>query len=263
MRLLALMLCLSGAPKGRALDEGTKALVDFRPEEAIALLERAKTEGPYRYTDHAKLYEQLGIAYAYLERSEDALAAFDTLLAIDPARAISYTLSPKVTFLFEQARSKAMARTPPTVQVSWPSDLKVNEEIPIEVEVVTDPKDFLKSATIHYRRRGGLEFDESSFDLAAAGTRHRIAIPPVDADHPDTLEIYLTAFDDRKNEVLEWGSEKRPREVALGFAPPTPFYGRWWFWAIAGTAVAGGAAAAALALTNEPGSRVSATAGFE
>src|SRR5688572_29310831 len=112
MFLLLITMCLVAAPKGRALDQGAKALVDFRPEEAIVLLERAKTEGPYGYDDHAKLYEQLGIAYAYLDRSEDALAAFDMLLAIDPTRAISYTLSPKVTFLFEQARSKAGARPP-------------------------------------------------------------------------------------------------------------------------------------------------------
>ena len=81
MTPLCLLLALAAAPHGaKSLADGQKALVDFRPEEAMQLLEKAKTEGPYGYADHAKLYEQLGIAYAYLDLTDKAPEAFDTLL---------------------------------------------------------------------------------------------------------------------------------------------------------------------------------------
>lgn len=261
MQALALILSafLSPAAGAESLDLGAKALADFRADEAVMLLEKAKSEGPYGYADHARLYEQLGIAYAYLERADDAREAFDMLLAIDPARAISYTLSPKVTFLFEQARGKALARTPPTVQVSWPSRLMTGEELPIDVEVVADPKAFLKRAALFYRQRGAPRWESTRFELAPAGTRHQINLPPVASDRAEALELHLTAFDDRGNAVLEWGSERRPRELVLSSEPPTPWYGKWWVWAVAGGVVAAGAAAAAVAVSNEPGPTVRGT----
>jgi hypothetical protein len=247
------------AAEGSALDEAQRALADVRPEEAVAILERARGEGPYDYRDHARLYEQLGTAYAYLERSADALEAFDLLLAIDPARAISYTLSPKVTFLFEQARNKAAARTPPTVQVSWASNLKVGEEVPIDVEVVADPRVFLRKATLFHRQRGTPQWSSVSLALPPPGERVSLNLPPVIAAGPDGIELYLVAQDASGNEVLRWAGPERPREVALAFDPPTPWYGRWWVWTIAGGVVAAGAAAAALAVTHEPGATVDTT----
>src|SRR5262249_34771773 len=124
----------------KSLDKGAALLAEFRAEDAVTVLEKAKSEGPYSRAEYIRLFEQLGIAYAYLERGGDALAAFDTLLALDPGRAISYTLSPKVTFLFEQARSAAADRVPPTIDVRWPPGLSVSDPIPVDVEVVADPK---------------------------------------------------------------------------------------------------------------------------
>src|SRR5688572_31819020 len=100
--LPALFLSLCAAPG--SLDRATEALAEFRVDEALQLLERAKSEGPYRYADHVRLYEQLGIALAYVGNHEEAIAAFDHMLAIDPSHALSYSLSPKATLPFERAR---------------------------------------------------------------------------------------------------------------------------------------------------------------
>ncbi|MCC7381072.1 MAG: tetratricopeptide repeat protein [Deltaproteobacteria bacterium] len=257
--LLALCASAEGPAKKDLLDRAQAALTDFRPEEAVKLLERAKEKGPHGYAAHARLYELLGIAYAYLERTDDALGAFDTLLAIDPGRAISYTLSPKVTFLFEQARGKAAARPPPSVQVSWSYDLMVGEEIPIQIEVIADPYGFLKRAHLHHRLRGSPTFESIEIVLPPPGQRTTARLPPVAADRPEAVELHLEALDAQGNEVLKWASAERPRDVSLGFDPPTPWYGRWWVWGIAGGVVAAGAAAAALALTQEPSPSVRGT----
>ncbi|MFO0722893.1 MAG: hypothetical protein U1E65_03850 [Myxococcota bacterium] len=262
MSPLFLLLALAAAPHGgKSLAEGQKALADFRPEEAVVLLEKAKDEGPYGYADHAKLYEQLGIAYAYLDKAEKAADAFDTLLLIDPTWAISYTLSPKVTFVFEQARNRAQNRTPPTLQVSWRHDLKISEEVPIDLEVVEDPRAFLKHAELHYRLKNAPSYEMLTLDLPAPGERATALIPPLarSAATRGSVELYLTAEDARGNAVLLWGTSGRPREIPLEFEPPTPWYGHWWVWAIAGVAIAAGATAAAVAVTREPAATVPGT----
>jgi tetratricopeptide (TPR) repeat protein len=254
--LLVLGLLANGAPAAgtKNLDRGTHALAEFRAEDAITALEKAKDEGPYSRADNIRLYEQLGIAYAYLDRSEDALAAFDTLLALDPGRAISYTLSPKVTFLFEQARGAVANRTPPTIDVRWPVGLVVSAPVPVDIEVVSDPKQFLSRAKVHYRLKGSPKYDVVELDLPAPGSPKRLEIPAIAAAslRQESVEIYLVAHDRAGSEVHQWGSEARPREISLRYEPPDPWYSKWWVWAIAGTVVAASASAAAVAASSEP-----------
>src|SRR5262249_20539762 len=103
--MLALYLALAvAAAQGQSLAEGSKALSDFRPAEALELLEKAKSEGPYDHEHCVQLHEQLAIAQAYLGKTEDSQHEFEMMLALEPGRSISYTLSPKVTFPFERAR---------------------------------------------------------------------------------------------------------------------------------------------------------------
>jgi hypothetical protein len=252
VHVLALFLAAAGGAK--SLDKGSHALQEFRGEDAVVILERAKSEGPYTRADHIRLYELLGIAYAYVERSDDALAAFDTLLALDPGRAISYTLSPKVTFLFEQQRGAVAERIAPTIDVRWPVGLSIDSPIPIDVEVVSDPKKFFARAKLFHRVRGALSYEATDVELPKAGESRRIDLPPgaPGAVKDQTVEIYLVAYDSAGNEVYQWGSDMRPREISVRFEPPDPWYGRWWVWAIAGTVVAAGASVAVFAVSREP-----------
>lgn len=249
----AMGLILLLAPGTEVLDRAEEALADFRPEDAVNLLELAKEGGPYSHEDHVRLYQQLGIAYAYLDRPEAAQAAFGTMLALDPKAAISYTLSPKVTFLFEEARREALEQEPATVDLAWPRDLTVDEPVPVDLEVVADPLGFLDRARLFYRKKGEGRFASIAVVLNGNDGSERVEIPPVapESKSPATLELYLVAQDDRMNEVLRFGSADRPREVALAYEPPDPWYGKWWVWAIAGTVVAASAGAAAYAATRE------------
>jgi hypothetical protein len=240
---------------GSALEQGASALADLRAEDAVALFEQAKKEGPYSRGDHIKLWEQLGVAYAYLERSKEALGAFDVLLALDPGRAISYTLSPKVTFVFEQARSLAADRVPPTIDLRWPLGLTVEDRIPIDLEVVADPHKFLKRAQLHWRLKGSPNYELVDVDLPEVGGTHHIELPPVAAasSRDEVIELYLVGYDARRNEVYQWGSETHPREISVSYEQREAWYTEWWIWAIAGTVVAAGASAAVFAATREPG----------
>jgi tetratricopeptide (TPR) repeat protein len=247
-----LLLLLLGAHP--SLDKAARALAEFRPDDAVKLLNQAKEEGPYAHNDHVRLYEQLGIAYAYLERSDDAKHAFDVMLGLEPTHAISYTLSPKVTFLFEQARANAIQHPTPAIDLSWSRDLTVEDRIPIAVEVIADPHRYLEKALVRFRTKGNPTWKEQMLELPDVGAVARIELPPAasGSEQSEAVEVYAIAYDSSGNEVLLWGSEKRPREIGLRYEAPDPWYGEWWVWVTVGAVVAAGAGAAVFAATREP-----------
>ncbi len=238
---LILAAIVAGVSAG-SLDKGVSALKDFRADDAVEYLESAEDEGPYLYEDYVLLYEQLGIAYIYLDRKQEALAAFDMLLSLDPSFAISYTLSPKVTFVFEQAREQARRRRPPAVHLSWPQDLAVDDSINLDVRIISDPKRFMKRGKLHTRLKGSDEYRTVEFDLPSLGTSTNLSLPPgaPAATSPKTLEVYLTVYDKKGNEVLRVGDAEQPRRIALTYQAPEPWYRKWWVWAAIGGVVAVG-----------------------
>ena len=241
------------------LDAAVRELVGFKAEEAAVLLEAARREGPYRHDDHVRLYEKLGVAYAYLDDEARALAAFDMVLALEPGHAISYTLSPKVTFLFEKARKNAQTLEPPLVRVSWPRELRVDEPIPFEVEVLADRKSFLRRARLHTKNeRDGSGYRFVDFDLAAPGSYERVVIPAPapESSQDEVVNVYLTAFDSTGNEVLLWGDASRPRDVTVRHEAESPWYAKWWVWGIAGGVAAVTTGAIVFAATREPPDQV-------
>jgi tetratricopeptide (TPR) repeat protein len=234
--------CRPRLAAARNLAGGAEALAAFRVDEALGFLTRALTQTPHPRAEHAAIYEQLGIAYAYLGREPEAVAAFDMLLHIEPGHLLSYNLSPKVTLTFERARAQAARRPPPELQVQWPHALRVAQPVPIDLEVVADPKRLLDRATIYVRRRGEPRFSAVDLKLSPPGQRRRVTLPPVHSQRAELVQLYVSAHDGRGNEVLRWGDPARPREIALRYDPPPPWWRRWWVWASAGGAIAAGSA---------------------
>lgn len=260
MLAVTIFLFMATGEGGGSLARGVAALEDFRAVEAVELLEQARQEGPYEYRDHMLLYEQLGIAYAYLELNDEAIQAFDILLALDPGHIVPYTLSPKVTFLFERARKQSDARPPTAIDISWSRDLLVTDPTLITVEVLADPQALVKKIVLHARRKGAPEYDRIPVAAPSPGEFEQLVIPPVaSSTEPSTIQLFLTAHDERNNEVFLLGDPTRPREIALGYEPPTPWYGRWWVWAITGVVVAAGTGAAVYVATLKPPTDVPAT----
>lgn len=247
---------------GRALvDRAADDLAEFRADEARAALERAAGSGPFAYPDWVRLHEELGVAYAYLDDEPRALAAFDELLTAAPGHAIRYTLSPKATFAFEKARAAVLRRPAAELRVSWPRDLDVARAVPIEVEVVADPKARLARARLLARKKGDSTWRRVDFDLPRAGAFQRVELPPLAPSgvHGEVLQLYVVGCDAAGNEVHTWGSAARPREIPVGHRPAPRWYERWWVWTAVGSAVAAATGVAVFAATREPPSRVDGT----
>lgn len=243
--------CQPVAGKAR-LEAGRAALSKFEVETATAELDAAAAAGPLDYDSHVALWEQRGIAAAYADDEAGALRAFDMLLTLDPGHLLSYTLSPRATFVFEKARLAAQRTPRPAVQLTWRRDAKIGEALPVDVEVLADPKAALARATLLLRARGEPSWRAVDFSLQKPGTYQRVTLPPTSGQKPATLELYLRAFDAEHNEVLRWASPDAPRELALRYEPPTPWHGKWWVRALAGGVLAVGTGAIVYAVTREP-----------
>jgi len=244
---------------GRAdLNAGRDALAKFEVESAQKYLEAAAQKGPLDLGSHVTLWEQRGIAAAYVNDESQSLRAFATLLALDPGHLLSYALSPRATFAFEKARTSSAKVQSPTVQVTWRRDLRVGDPLPIDVELVANPQATVRRATLMLRARGQFAWRAADLDLRASNYRH-VVLPPIAGTKPATVELYLRAFDEHDNEVLRWADAGAPREMALRYEPPTPWYKKWWVWATIGTAIAGGTGGIMYAVTRDPPEKVSGT----
>jgi hypothetical protein len=248
--------CIARGDGAADVAKGADALAAFHVDLAIEALDAAAAAGPLAYPDNVKLWEQRGIAEAYLEHGDAAAKAFDLLLALDPGHLLSYTLSPKATFVFERARAAAGARGAPTIDVSWPHGLLVGAPVPVTIDVVADPRAFLARGSLFVRRRGETAWRAADLALPAPGGFARVVLPAVDAQQPASLEVYLRAYDPAGNEVLAWADAARPREIPLAYAPPSPWWKKWWVWAAVGGAAAIATAGGVYAATYTPPDRI-------
>jgi len=229
---------------------------------ALQHLQRARLQGPHRYEQHVALYEALGTAHGYSGNETEALAAFEQLLRMAPGHLISYTLSPKVTFLFERARELAATRRAPSVRVSWQRDQRVDKPVEIELEVLDDEAGMLKSARVFSRRRGDEEHKHLDIVLESPGAFRRAVLPPLSADakQDEVLQLHLVGLDGRGNEVTLWGSSQQPFDVPLRYKSPPAWYEKWWVWTIVGTVAASATGVVVYAATREPPETVAGTA---
>lgn len=240
--------CQPVGPAARELAAGVAAITAFDVDRALVALDAAAAAGPLDHAQHVQLWEQRGLGLAYLEREADATAAFARLLALDPGHLLSYTLSPKATFVFERAR-KAPSRAP-VLELGWTGGQEVGAAVPIDVEVVADPDTLLAHATLFVRTRGATTWQLAPLPLGPG--RRRLVLPAVQASRPSALELHARGYDQAGNEVLLWASPDQPREIPLRFDPPPPWYRRWWVWAATGTVVALGTGIGVWAATREP-----------
>jgi hypothetical protein len=235
---------------------GKQALAEFRVDEAKAALADAEHRGPLDHTTHVSLWEQRGIAAAYASDPPTAIAAFDMLLALDPGHLLSYTLSPQVTFVFEQARTAAGERGSPAIDVRWSQGQRIGAPVTLDVEVVSDPRTFLRSASVFVRRRGEPSWRAADLALPAPGKVAQLTLPAVGGSAASALEIHARAYDAAGNEVLAWADPRRPREIPLRYDPPPPWWRKWYVIvpaALGALAISGGIVYAA---TREPPSTI-------
>jgi hypothetical protein len=248
-------------PRGSGAEEiatGKAALDKFDVDAAKAALDAGAAHGPLARDANITLWEQRGIAAAYNDDAPHAREAFDMLLALDPGHFLSYKISPKATFVFEEVRNQEAHRVP-ELDVDWPRDDKVGQPVPLAVGVLADPKKLLDHAEVYVRTRGEKSWRAADLPLHA-GSDQQVVLPPVIATAPTSLELYLRAYDAHGDEVLQWADAQHPREIALRYEPPQPWYRKWWVITIAAGAVAAATGVIVYEATLAPPDTINGTA---
>lgn len=240
--------CVARGDGAAKIESGKAALANLDVDTAKAALDAAPASGPLDHRSHVTLWEQRGIAAAYVDDESTAAAAFDMLLALAPNHILSYRLSPKATFVFEKVRTANGGGA--QLDVNWQFGQKVGDPVPLDLEVVADPKSFLRSATVFVRTRGDAAWRAA--DLVLRGKTQRVVLPPIRATKPVSLELHVRGYDERGNEVLAWANPDRPREIPLRYDPPTPWYRKWWVLTLMGVGLVGGSATIVYFTTREP-----------
>ena len=224
--------CTARGDVGRIVADAKEAVRAQDPDKAAVAFAAADKIGPIDHESNILLWEQRGIIAGFMKDDGASKSAFDMLLALDPGHLISYGLRTDVTLIFEALR--ATQPRAPEVDIAWPAGLKTDDAIPLDIEVLSDRKQFLRRATVFVRARGESTWRASDLTLAPKPTR--VLIPAVQATKPSALELYLRAYDDKGNEVLAWSDPTKPREIPLRYDPPPKWYRNWKTYAIGGTA---------------------------
>jgi tetratricopeptide (TPR) repeat protein len=232
--------CATPGDARQKVSEARTALAAFDVERALPLLDAAMTAGPHEHDLLIDLYEQRGIAYSYLKREGEALKAFGELLDLDPGHLLSYTLSPQATFLYERARTAKEARSKAQLDVSWPQGLREDENVPLVVEVLSDPASMLQRMALYVRSSEKEAYRRVALKLPANGEVATVHLPAPHTNQSAVLQLYGKAYDEKGDEVLLWFDKSRPREIPLAYDAPSPWYRKWWVWAAIGGAVAVG-----------------------
>jgi hypothetical protein len=251
--------CAKRAEVQTQLAASKEALEVPEIEAATTALAAVRAAGPLAHDANISLWEQLGIAAAFVDKIEEARTAFTQLLALDPGHFLSYELSPKATRIFEQVRNEQRELGAPAVEVNWANGQRVGAPVPIDITVVSDPLDFLHAATVFVRTRGESQWRATDLPLGKVGDDHQIVLPSVTATKPLSLELYVRAYDKAGNEVLGWADATRPREIPLRYDPPSPWWQKWWVITLASSVVVVGTSAIVYGVTRPPPDHVSAS----
>lgn len=248
--------CTQPSDASTKVAEARDALAAFDVERALPLLDAAVKAGPHDQALLIELFEQRGIAYSYLKREEDALKAFASLLDLDPGHLLSYTLSPQATFLYERARSAKEKRAEAQLNVSWPQGLREDQAIPLVIEVIADPASMLQRMALYVRSSDQQAYQRVALELPKPGELSTVHLPAPNTDEPTVLQLYGRAYDADGDEVFHWFDMAKPREIALGYDAPSPWYRKWWVWATLGGVVAAGTGTTVYLLGLDPADRV-------
>jgi len=216
-----------------------------------------------RTAQEAQTY--LAFVHVAFGETEAAVAAFEKALAINPELRLSAP-APRIAKAFEQARRRfraavrALDHDPPRLTHTPPTGARYGQPVAVTVEAA-DPSG-VKRVVLNYRIAGNRGFSSVTCEQDGQG-RHVATIPTVAVMRPG-IEYFLEAWDNLGNGPGLKGSAAAPIKIEVEGGPraaqgrgPTPWYKRWWVWAVAsGVAVAAGGIGVAAYLTRDETARI-------
>lgn len=242
----------AGSKAQRLVAEAQQQWRDLEWEAVVATTDRALAASDATDDDRLEALRLKGSALVVLERTDEAIAAFELLFALDPDYELPGNTSPRITAVYEPARARWQVAQEErlatelgadlaalTMTVALPARPVGGQPLVVSVDVV-DPAAIADRIVLSYRRKGSKHW---STVTAASKGRVSLTIPGTftASDRGYVLELHVRLRHRSGVTLRRDGTADAPRQlaVAAGRVPgPTPVTRRWWFWAGAGTLAA-------------------------
>ncbi len=185
----------------------------------------------------ARIHRNLGVVYAGMERHEDAVEQFRTMIKIDAKLGLDPNyVNSAVQKAYDEAIEKSksvliekslavLEEDPWAEQATW-------SPVPVYVTPPADLEATIGKVVVRFRPPGSQKWVE--LELPARGEGFGGYIPCAHVEKEGELVYFTTAFDDNLDRVASGGSAKDPRRVKLkksitgrqpslpGATPPSP-----------------------------------------
>ena len=252
---IALLLVASPANAERiALDEAEKQQAAMEYAQAVETVQALVERGANSLADLKRAYVVAATSLASLGLSNDSKRYFTRLLALDPGFSLGADVSPKVHAPLADAKADWGKRPSLTAVHPHIGQARVDQPLTLKLKVVADPLKMVRGAAVSYQLPG----KESPSTLGTGGddSERVLAIPLPALDvKPGKMTYSLQLVDAHQNILWQEGPLELEilgaSEAAAPIVAATPWYKRWWVWAIAGVVVAGATTAAVVA-TSRP-----------
>ena len=244
------------SPNQEGLDRGLALLAEDDVKGAIETLEMIS--GGLSHEELVQLKESLGVALAYAGRKEEARQAFLELLAVAPGHVLPYTISPKATFVYQEARAEMARKRAAEIELALPPALPFDEQVELTLTCRANPLGLLQRLEVCQRvKHPAATFDCVEVQALKVDEARLVSLPAVPASAasqvdtegaPAILQLVVTGFDAHDNEVYRGPSRAHPKEVPMGVEVPGPWYTSPWLWGGVGALVVAAAVTTTVAI---------------
>ena len=213
-------------------------------ERTLKLLQPVTVDPQATVSQKIDALELLGLSYLILGDEKRAREAFENLLGLDASHQLrDPTESPKLKLFFESVKAAFLPGYDPKRKAQLehraPRAATAGRKVELSAQLLSGAAQ-VESVVLRWRREGLLTYRQIA--MSKHDGNRRVAFFLLPEDNSDyQLEYYIEARNRIGHALARLGSPGHPLTLRVSGAPRriknSPFYKRWWFWTLVGTAV--------------------------
>lgn len=217
-------------------------------ERTLKLLQPVAVDPQATVSQKIDALELMGLSYLILGDQKRARESFENLLGLDASHQLrDPTESPKLKLFFESVKAAFLPGYDPKRKAQLehraPHAATAGRKVEFSAQL-TSGAALVRSVVLRWRRDGLLTYRQVTMRVDAGGRRVASFVLPDDTSGY-LLEYYIEARSSAGHALARLGAPGHPLSLRVSGAARRvskgqPFYKRWWFWTLVGTAVVAG-----------------------
>jgi hypothetical protein len=248
-----------GNASDNLIEQASVRYADLDFEASLRLLEKAFKEPGNTRFQLVRIYHLQGLCHASVGQMEAARETFVRLLSLDSSFRLGAEVSPKIRAPFDALMKTNAPRL--DIQIIPPPFVEKGKPVVFTARVASDPARLAKTARIWFKRANEDKFSSVKNPLGGP-SEYPITIPQPIWETKTGKGAFLwygTIENEYEGHLVDFGEENRAISLNVMDAAPkgglaaaeTPWYGKWWVWAIVGGVVAAGTTTAVVLANNK------------